>query len=84
MDEKAKRQKRGKRAVIGDNIAICKADIRDGFLAAEELSHDKKKRKRDKKCKSKAKISEEVFGDEELAGDSSESDESDSFGVGSA
>ena len=84
MGEKVKRKKSEKRAVIGDNIAICTVEIRDGVLAAEELSRNKKKRKHDKKCESKAKISEEVLEDEELTGDSSESYESDCIVVRSA
>ena len=83
VDEKAKRKKSGKRAVIGDNIAICTVEIRDGVLAAEELSREKKKRKRDKICKSKAKISGKVMKDAELTADSFESDESDTIVVGS-
>src|SRR5437764_2061351 len=77
MDEKAKRQKSGKRAVIEDSIAICTVEIRDGVVAAGKLSREKKKRKCDKTGKSKARASEKVSNNEELAGDSSESDVSD-------
>ena len=84
MDEKAKRKKSGKRAVIGDNIAICTVEIRDGVLAAEELSPQKKERKRDKKSKPKAKISDKALKDAELTEDLSESDYSDCIVVGSA
>ena len=76
MDEKAKRKKSGKRAVIGDNIAICTVEIRDGFGCGRIVA-PVEKRKCDKNCKSKARTSEKVPEDEELAEDSSESDYSD-------
>jgi hypothetical protein len=83
VDEKAKRKRSGKRAIIGDIIAICTVEICNRILAVEKLSRQKK-RKCDKKCKSKARISEEVSKDEELAEGSSESDSSDCIIVGSA
>ena len=84
MDEKAKRRKSGKRAVIGDNIAICTTEICDGVFTAEELSRERKKQKGDKNCKSKARTSRKVSEDEESAGDLSESDYSDCIVVGRA
>ena len=35
VDEKVKRKKSGKWAIIGDNIAICTVEIRDVIFAAE-------------------------------------------------
>ena len=53
-------------------------------LLGEDLSHDKKKRKRDCKSKSKAKISDKVMKDAELTGDLSRRYYSDFILVGNA
>src|SRR5262249_37262585 len=77
VDEKSKKQKSGKRAIIGNNISICTVEIRDGVLTAEKLTLEKKNRKHNKTPKSKAEIPMKVLEDAELNEDLSGSDYSD-------